>query len=475
MLHSILIIEDDAVFRSSLAHFLDDQGFEVLQAEDATAAMHLFLHHRPDLVLLDLGIVGAEGMDVLKSMKKVRSTTPVMIVSGRTRIADAIEAFRAGAWDYVSKPIANMEVFVNAVRNCLAQTGLQQRVQETQEHLYRLIQNLPVIVFIINRNLEFEFLNQTTEEILGYSPQEIQVSPKFFLRRIVAEDRKKFITTLKNSLQSNAKEFRLEFHFQHKLGYQVCLQAQSIVYPRQMAGSPDRVEGMIRDVTRTTFMEKILVQNLKLSVLRAITEEVAHEIRNPLVSLGGFARKLRSKYPDALETEVILQECGRLEQLVQRVKSHLDPFKANLARCSVPEAMAFVLRLLSNRLERKDIICSVQIANDVPDVLADQEFLHRIFIYLIRYGTDIAEQSATIRIATRSSGKQVQVTLEVAPVHGHLPANLSSMPADDEERTLATCHQLSESIGGRLQMEREESSARFIVFIPAYDPIRTLT
>lgn len=65
----------------------------------------------------------APAADVLKSMKQLRGDTPVIIVPGRTHISDAIEAFKAGAWDYVTKPIPSLAVFTNTLRNCLDQSA----------------------------------------------------------------------------------------------------------------------------------------------------------------------------------------------------------------------------------------------------------------------------------------------------------------------------------------------------------------
>lgn len=469
MPYSILIIEDDESVRASMAMYLQDAGFDVMEAGDASRAMHLFLHHSPDLVLLDLGIAGEDGMDVLRSMKKVRPATPVIIVSGRTHISDAIESFKAGAWDYVTKPIVSMEVFVNSLRNCLTQSRLQQRVKDTQEHLFRLIQNLPVIIFIINRNLEFEFLNHTTLHILGYSPQEILESPKPFLKCIVPEDRKKFLDTLKTGLEPDAGEFHLEFRFLHKKGYPVSLMAQSIATPRPKGAIPDRLEGMIVDVTRNSYMDKILLQNEKLNMLRTMTEEVAHEIRNPLVSLGGFARQLRTRYPEAVETKVILEECNRLERLVQRISAYLEPIEVALTHCFLPATVAFVMRLLANRLERKSITSGIDMDENLAPVLADQELLHRIFIYLIGHGTDIVEPSGTIRISAGHSNGLIHVTLAMSPVNIPLAEqNRLIMPFEDEERNLATCYRLVERIGGHLHMERIESDALVTVSIPKY-------
>lgn len=89
------------------------------------------------------------------------------------------------------------------------------------------------------------------------------------------------------------------------------------------------------DVTRHSYLDSLLLQNEKLNLLTTMTEEVAHEIRNPLVSLGGYARKLRAAYPEAVETEIILQECTRLERLVQRIATYQEPLTVTWKYCSV--------------------------------------------------------------------------------------------------------------------------------------------
>lgn len=468
MPETILIIEDEATFREALRHFLQDAGFAVREAVEAGQALELLETGPADMVLLDLGIPGGDGLELLSAMKKIRPATPVIIVSGRTHIDAAIEAFKAGAWDYVTKPIASMDVFLNAVRNCLAQARLTQRVQDSQEHLFRLVQNLPVIIFSINRNREFEFLNRATRDILGFTPEEIQQEPRAFLKRIAAADRRKFTAALKNGFKVEASEFRLDFRFLHKKGYEIDLRIQSIPSPRRADGAPDRLEGMIQDVTRNAYMDKVLIQNERLNMLRSMTEEVAHEIRNPLVSLGGFARQLRARHPDARETEVIMEECNRLERLVQRVNAYLEPLAVTLTPCSVPATLDFVMRLLSIRLEHKSIACRNEI-DDLPPVLADQEFLHRIFIYLIGHGADVVAESGSIRITASTAGGLVHVTLTMSPVgDAAVDEYRLFMPFEDEEVNLAMCSRLVERIGGHLLLSREQGQSTLTVSLPAH-------
>lgn len=467
MSQSVLIIEGDALLRAELARTLDSSGYRVHEAADAQSALRMFRDLAPDLSLLDLGICGDAGLELLRDMKLERPGSPVIVVSGHTHVSFAIEAFKSGAWDYVLKPIASMDVFLNSLRNCLTQSGLHKRVRDTQDHLLRLVQKLPVIIFIMNADLRFEFLNQTTEQILGYAARDILRSPRLFLRRIAPEDRRPFLEALKKCLRPQAPELHLDFRFRHRKGYFVSLSVRSIASPPARDGSGPVVEGMIMDTTRNSYMDKLLLQNEKLNMLRAMTEEVAHEIRNPLVSLGGFARQLRSRYPEATETRVILEECGRLERLLQRITAYLEPIGASLSCCRLEPTLDFILRLLAGRLERKSVTCRMDIDDNLAPVLADQEFLHRIFIYLIGHGADIVEEDGLIRIAASESAALVHVVLAMAPV-GRSSADQDRliMPFEDSEMNLAMCLRLVERMGGHLHMEQSATQARLTVSMP---------
>jgi PAS domain S-box-containing protein len=472
MPQSVLIVAFDPQLRKSLVRGLDRAGCAVHEAETASQALRLVDNLDPELVLLDVDIPGSQGMPLLRSLKARRPATPFVVVSGQTDIGCAIEAFRSGASDFVAKSSLDESTLDASLGDTLTRLGPQRPLPGAQKHLLRLIHKLPVVIFIINRNLEFEFLNQATKEILGYPPQEILRSPRAFLRRIAREDRGRFLHALKRSLRPEATELHLEFRFLHKKGYTVFLAAQSIAPPLCPGAAPDRIEGMILDMTRTSYMDKLLLQNEKLSMLRSMTEEVAHEIRNPLVSLGGFARQLRNRHPEAIETRIILEECCRLERLLQRINAYLEPISVTLTRCLVPPTVNFIMSLISRRLDHKSITCDIDLGDGLSPVLADQEFLHRIFIYLLGHGADIVERAGFIRVTGQEAGGQVQVCLAMEPVGGKLGHDRMIMPFEDDEMNLAMCLRLVERIGGHLRMAQQGRLAQLTLSIPAYDGAR---
>ncbi|MBW1767897.1 MAG: response regulator [Deltaproteobacteria bacterium] len=87
---------------------------------------------------------------------------------------------------------------------------------------------------------------------------------------------------------------------------------------------------------RKALQEKVKIEE-KLKTLSAISAEVVHEIRNPIVSIGGFAKRLQKKSPGLRESEIILCESQRLEKILDKISNYLKPVKPCSQECSVDE------------------------------------------------------------------------------------------------------------------------------------------
>ncbi len=111
----ILVIDDEVYIRDSVIGFLEDFGFEVIDAENGKIGLEKFDSENPDLVLCDLRMPEMDGLEVLANVTRKKSETPIIIVSGAGNIADTVEALRLGAWDYIIKPIQDMNVLYHAV------------------------------------------------------------------------------------------------------------------------------------------------------------------------------------------------------------------------------------------------------------------------------------------------------------------------------------------------------------------------
>jgi signal transduction histidine kinase len=138
----ILTIDDDRSVRESLANFLEDFGFIVLQAADGAEGLEVFAARRPDLVLVDLRMPRMDGLEVLARVREDAPEVPIMVVSGAGDIRDVVEALRRGAWDYLVKPVQDMNILLHSVQTCLDRAGLLRQNREYQKSLEESLDKL---------------------------------------------------------------------------------------------------------------------------------------------------------------------------------------------------------------------------------------------------------------------------------------------------------------------------------------------
>lgn len=108
-MHRILIVEDDAAIRNVLRALLEAESYRVVEAETAARAEAEAKGHKPDLLLVDLGLPDGDGLVVIR---KVRgwSSVPIIVLSARALEEQKIAALDAGADDYVTKPFGTAEL-----------------------------------------------------------------------------------------------------------------------------------------------------------------------------------------------------------------------------------------------------------------------------------------------------------------------------------------------------------------------------
>jgi DNA-binding response OmpR family regulator len=106
----VLVVEDDRAIREGLADALSFHGYSVLQAERGDVGVEKALHGDCDLVLLDLVLPGADGLIVLREIRRARPTLPVIVLTARGTESDRVHGLREGADDYVVKPFSVNEL-----------------------------------------------------------------------------------------------------------------------------------------------------------------------------------------------------------------------------------------------------------------------------------------------------------------------------------------------------------------------------
>lgn len=105
----ILVVDDDARIRSMLRRYLKDEGFEISEAEDGQTLRSALAGKPADLVLLDLVLPGEDGFTLAHYIRQ-RSSTPIIMLTGKGDVIDRVAGLEAGADDYIAKPFHLREV-----------------------------------------------------------------------------------------------------------------------------------------------------------------------------------------------------------------------------------------------------------------------------------------------------------------------------------------------------------------------------
>lgn len=114
--HRVLIADDEAPQRSTLAGYLKKRGFEVLEAGDGAAALGTLERETVDLLLTDLRMPGLDGLELLKKARELNPLVEVIVMTAFGTIESAVEAMQAGAHTYIQKPVSLAELQIQVDR-----------------------------------------------------------------------------------------------------------------------------------------------------------------------------------------------------------------------------------------------------------------------------------------------------------------------------------------------------------------------
>ncbi len=344
---------------------------------------------------------------------------------------------------------------------------MEAELRESETRYRLLINNIPSIVYRGYKDWSVDFMDEKIRLLTGYRMEEFNSRERKWSEVVVGRDietaKQAFILALKTN-KSYVREYRIktragEILWIQDRGYIVCNEDGEIEY----------VSGVFFDVTERKRLEKAIVQREKLNTLGAIAAEVAHEIRNPLVSLGGFARRLQQRLPDLPECDIILQESQRLEKILSRIRNYLKPVAVHSKQCSVNTIITDCVDLLSPETEIRKVTCELDLHPAVSVVYTDPDILTQIFVNLILNAAEAMENGGKLTIKTFESGPYLYIEFENQTSGSEVRhPELLFMPFAEggESIGLPLCYRLLKNMGGLLSFTQDQDHMVFTVSLP---------
>ena len=175
----LLLVDDEPRLLSSLYELLQGRGYQLVTAATGSEALAHLSRLRFDLVLLDLRLPDIGGHEIMDFINGKGIGADVIVMSGEVGIDAAIGALKRGAYDYLRKPYSREEL-LKTVANALKQRRLEEanaRIAnqlENSEKMYRyLVDSSPDIIYTLNHEGKFTFINDRAYQLLGYKREEL--------------------------------------------------------------------------------------------------------------------------------------------------------------------------------------------------------------------------------------------------------------------------------------------------------------
>jgi PAS domain S-box-containing protein len=418
----IIIADDSVILNNTLKDVFDEEGFEVFQAFDGAECKSAFVKQNPDIVLVDIQMPKIDGMEALRFIKEKSPRTLVLVMTGAGSEQTAVKAMKLGADDYLIKPFAMPEV-VELTKKLLERrrageenTKLDKRVRRAEQYLAHLTTIINEALITTDVRGRIQFINQAVTRMWGYTVEELRDQDIHFLIR--GEARTLLYRDLVRDTLKLGK-IEGEFHFRKKdKGTFPGYLSTSVIEENK---KPSGIVVVVADLSRTYEVERRLKQSEKLASLGKVVEGIAHEVRNCLTSLGGFALRLERITSDdpvcAKYTKIILDDVARLESMVKDIESYVR-FSKFYSFQSVSTDLVSVIERARDKVGQEiptetasSITFRMKVQENLPPIQADPLALEEVFYNLILNAYEAMPRGGQVSVTAKSLGDAVSVTV----------------------------------------------------------------
>jgi PAS domain S-box-containing protein len=297
----VLIVDDEPRICSSLKIFLASEGYETQTCSCGREAMECLARESFDLILLDLVMPDMTGHQIMDYINSRHPGTLVVVMTGYASLDSAVESLRRGAFDYLRKPF-DSEQLLKRVRNSLEKIRLEkehelmnERLALTEKRYQYLVNASPDIVYTLNHEGEFTFVNGAMKSLLGYERN--QLIGKHYTYVLYEDDVKKarnhFNERRAGERATKGVELRLNC-FQDDDGLRngyLTVEIKAMGIYEGDVRQPDKefigTYGVARDVTERKRLETQLLHAQKMEAIGTLAGGIAHDFNNLLMGIGG--------------------------------------------------------------------------------------------------------------------------------------------------------------------------------------------
>jgi two-component system NtrC family sensor kinase len=428
----LLVIDDEEGIRRMLNLSLSSDGYEVLTAPGGEEGIKLFKDESPPIVLTDIKMPGADGIEVLKRIKDLDPDAEVIMITGHGDMDLAIEALKLDASDFLNKPIKDEALSV-ALKRAEQRIAIKDKLKSYTDDLENMVQ---IATEEVKRRSEFQnklittsndaiiatdekgtvvIYNQGAENIFGYPRSEIirKVTIEYlYPQELVSQ----FGAGLKKGVQVDLSNWR-EVPVVAKDGGAVPTRfSGSILFAEsEVVGSV----GFFQDLREIKRLQEELITSERLAATGQTVASLAHYIKNILNGLKGGTYVLNVAL-DRNNTDKIKDGWAMIERNVERISelvldllAYSKERKPEPENCFPNEIVEEVCVLMDGRASEHDIRLVRKPDPRIGEAFMDPRVIHRSLLNLVSNAIDACIFDSTAK-------KRWRVTVETAMEKDHM-------------------------------------------------------
>ena len=286
-------------------------------------------------------------------------------------------------------------------------------LKESEKRYRTLVENVPLIVYLVTADGTTTFLNKFVGQTLGAAPHQLTGHHELWAEHIHPNDRARVVAQFDECL-TQGKEFFAEYRMVHKDGNVI------YVIDHAIAVLDDnnefvRLDGIVVDVTARTELEQKIVQAEELQTLSEVSARLAHEIRNPLTSIGGLTRRLLKSFespdPRRKKAELIVEEVEKLESILKMMTAYIEPKSIQLRRCDLNKVVTRAVDTINSEFQDKDFSVKLDIDDSLGEIELDSNLFEKVLISLMENAFYRMHQKGELQVATGENTGYATVTL----------------------------------------------------------------